>query len=639
MDSYDFVIVGSGAGGGPLAANLASAGYQVCLLEAGGDDTPPTYAVPAFHARASEDPALAWSYYVAHYADQARAARDSKHVAGKGVLYPRSGTLGGCTAHHAMITVYPHNSDWDGIAALTGERSWRASAMRSYFERMERCTYRHRPLVLPRWPWLARLVSSMPVLSDRFINRSRHGFDGWLETTLADPLLVLRDRQLLGMLAEAAKMSLADVRGRHLDWWEPLDGATDPNDWQHVKTGGTGIWRVPCSIVDGRRNGVRERLQAVASSHPGCLDIRICCLATRVVLDDTGSAVGVEYVAEAGAYRADGQRHDAAPPGESATVLARHEVVLSAGAFNTPQLLMLSGIGPADELARHGIDCRVDLPGVGRNLQDRYEVGVVSEVEEDFVLLEGAAFRPPAAGDPPDPAWAEWQRGGGIYATNGAVIALVHSSRPELPDPDLFLFGLPADFRGYHPGYSSTLTQSQQRFTWAVLKAHTANTAGQVRLRSTDPRDPPDVNFCYFDEGSDEGRDLDDVVRGVELVRDLNRRTGVVRAELYPGPQVDTKERLREFVAAEAWGHHASCTARIGPAGDAMAVVDSQLRVHGVDRLRVVDASVFPKIPGFFIVTPTYMVAEKASDLVLAAARKRLRGRHGTDDHLRRYVP
>ncbi len=126
-------------------------------------------------------------------------------------------------------------------------------------------------------------------------------------------------------------------------------------------------------------------------------------------------------------------------------------MILSAGAFNTPQLLMLSGIGPRDELAEHGIDCRVDLPGVGRNLQDRYEVGVVSDARTDFALLEGAAFRPPEPGDPPDPCWQQYRDGKGIYTTNGALAALIKRSDKDLPDPDLFIFGLPADFRGYEP--------------------------------------------------------------------------------------------------------------------------------------------------------------------------------------------
>lgn len=636
MDTVDFVIVGSGAGGAPLAANLAEAGYEVMVLEAGGDDTPDVYPVPAFHALASEDAAMSWDVFVEHYADEERASHDSKRVPGKGVLYPRAGTLGGCTAHNAMITVYPHNSDWDGIADLTGDRSWSAGAMRDYFERLELCTYRRRPRMLPRNRLLARLLAALPLVSDRYVNKSRHGFDGWLETRLADPALVVRDSALRSVLFEALEASLSSLLGRPLSAFEPLAAKTDPNDWESVRHGGEGLWQVPTSITRTGRTGARERLLGAAEAHPDRLTIRTGALACRVVLEDDGTgtptATGVEYAVAPRSYRASREPSEA-DLGTRTVVRARHEVILSAGAFNTPQLLMLSGIGPPEELERHGIACRVPRAGVGRNLQDRYEVAVVSEANDDFALLEGAAFKPWRDGDDPDTHWDEWTQGKGIYATNGALVALVHKSRPELRDPDLFLFGIPADFRGYAPGYSGSLSQSRRRFTWAVLKAHTGNTAGTVRLRSDDPRDAPAVCFAYFDEGSDDGppggqgdvaRDLDDVVTGVELVRDLNRRSSdIFVEEIVPGPAVRTRDELRRFVADEAWGHHASCTARIGRAEDPMAVVDGDFRVHGTQRLRVVDASVFPRIPGFFVVLPTYMVSEKASDVILRSARER----------------
>ena len=136
---YDYVIVGSGAGGGTLAARLAEAGMTVCVLEAGsdsnaGEDLPEDYQVPAFHPFASENKAMAWNFYIDHYADPDRQQRDWKHREG-GILYPRAGTLGGCTAHNAMILTAPHDSDWDGIAGLTNDASWGASAMQPYFQR------------------------------------------------------------------------------------------------------------------------------------------------------------------------------------------------------------------------------------------------------------------------------------------------------------------------------------------------------------------------------------------------------------------------------------------------------------------------------------------------------------------------
>ena len=137
---YDFIVVGSGAGGGPVAVRLAEAGYSVLILEAGDAEEPVDYKVPAFHALSSENKKLAWKFYVHHYADPVQEKRDKKnYLRGKGIFYPRAGTLGGCTAHHAMIFIAPHNSDWNDIAKLTGDKTWRGWRMRKYFQRLERC--------------------------------------------------------------------------------------------------------------------------------------------------------------------------------------------------------------------------------------------------------------------------------------------------------------------------------------------------------------------------------------------------------------------------------------------------------------------------------------------------------------------
>jgi choline dehydrogenase-like flavoprotein len=294
-------------------------------------------------------------------------------------------------------------------------------------------------------------------------------------------------------------------------------------------------------------------------------------------------------------------------------------VILAGGAFNTPQLLMLSGIGPRDGLERHGIEVRVDLPGVGRNLQDRYEVGVVSRMAFDhWKVLEGARF---ARGDPQHREWANRRRG--VYASNGAILGVSARSAPARPLPDLYCFGLLAKFEGYYPGYSKPIAERLDYLTWAILKAHTGNRAGEVSLRSADPREPPHVNFRYFDEGSDAaGEDLDSVVAGVKIVRRINadlRRAGLVAEEEVPGEHVRTDAELRDFVRAHAWGHHAACSCPIGPR-DQGGVLSPDFRVHGTRGLRVVDASVFPRIPGFFPVSAICMVAEKAADDILGAA-------------------
>src|SRR3984957_3980197 len=129
---YDFIVVGSGAGGGPVASNLARAGYSVLVLEAGDDCDSFIYQVPCFHPLASEDPAMSWDFFVRHYDDERLQKMDSKYVAARdGILYPRAGTVGGCTAHNAMITIYPQNSDWEHLRAVTGDDSWAPDLMRT----------------------------------------------------------------------------------------------------------------------------------------------------------------------------------------------------------------------------------------------------------------------------------------------------------------------------------------------------------------------------------------------------------------------------------------------------------------------------------------------------------------------------
>lgn len=271
--------------------------------------------------------------------------------------------------------------------------------------------------------------------------------------------------------------------------------------------------------------------------------------------------------------------------GRTELVEASGEVVVCAGALDSPQLLLRSGIGPAAELAELGIERRVDLPGVGRNLHDHLLVPVI--------------FSSPQAIP---------ERVAGVTQLHAH---LFWRSRPGLvvPDTQPLFFHLPLyraeDMGGPEDGY--TLMGGLIR----------VESRGELRLVSADPDVPPLLDPRYLSADAD----LEALTASVELVREIGRQPALAEwtaAELYPGPSVRTRAELRDYVRRTASSyHHQVGTCRMG--GDELAVVDPGLRVHGVEGLRVADASVMPFIPTGNTNAPTVMIGEKAADLLLAA--------------------
>ncbi len=331
--TFEYIVVGSGPGGGPLACNLAKAGHTVCLMEAGGPANDPAVQrlmqVPAFNPKVTADPTVAWQYFVRHYADDAQQKKDSKYVVDKaGILYPRASSIGGCAIHNVLLTLYPSNSDWEYIANLTGDQSWAPDLMRNYFQRIERCRY----------------VAAQSGDTDS----ERHGFDGWQPTEIADPQFFYDDPQFRKMLYVAE-----DLMGKPGDVDSLLQNRLDPNDYAVTKSDRTGLYTIPLSTRNGARSGLREHVLQTAAAYPN-LTIMTNCLATRILLDGD-TATGVEYMQAPNLYRASPLADPNAPPPSRMQLRASREVIISAGTFNSPQILKLSGIGSSDELSKFGI--------------------------------------------------------------------------------------------------------------------------------------------------------------------------------------------------------------------------------------------------------------------------------------------
>lgn len=605
---YEYVIVGSGAGGGPLAANLARHGHSVILLEAGDDQGHSlTQQVPAFHVVATEDPAIRWDFFIKHYDDDAQAAKDPKMTweapdgkvfigvdpppssKQKGIYYPRAGTLGGCTVHNALITVLPPDEHWERVAKITNDPSWDPQQMRRYFERLERCGY------LPE-------------------GTEGHGFGGWLETNHADQIVLTSKEPFI----EAALNAI------------PSPGKQVIHDINIQKPHQVeGVYQLTLSMNErGRRSSARNYLVTTANARNADgskkypLHIRIRSFATRIMFTNSEGkpkAIGVEFLEGKSMYKAD-PTYNPKHSGVKKRVFASREVIVAGGSFNTPQLLKLSGIGPKEELHKFGIPFRVDLAGVGYNLQDNYEYSVIYQCDQNISVFKDSLF-----GSAGDLSLARWiQEGKGPYRSLGDTMGVKKSKVSEDGELDLFLFGGAKKFPGYFPGYSKVLGGALNRFCWNLIKVHPRRSQTRsVTLRSADPRDLPEVNLRLFNEHDNQDRpdhDLVSIADGVKFARSMLKSIPEPigpMIEEFPGASIDSLDALKQDIKDKAYSHHATSTCPIGADGDPMACLDSRFRVRGVKGLRVVDASAFPHIPGPFPVLPVYMISEKATDVIL----------------------
>ncbi|KAI1418912.1 hypothetical protein F5Y12DRAFT_789499 [Xylaria sp. FL1777] len=574
-ESYDYIVVGSGPGGAPLAANLARAGYSVALLEAGIDlGNNKNFSEIANFIAAGNDEKSRWDFFVRHSDDKAREAKYEKTTwrtangnfyvgldppkgsTRLGIYYPRAATLGGCAMHNGGICTLPNDADWDYIAQITGDDGWLASNMRKYFEKMEANEY-------------------MPP------DTPGHGYDGYVNTTISDPSFMKENSDFQKLTSQL----ISHAGG---------DAARDINALDQDRDQATGVFGL-ASHADrnGKRAGTNTFLKRTLSDPAKFnLTIQLETLVTRIIINwkaGEPSAVGVEVLKGSHQYEAD-PFYDSTKQGKFGRIFARKEVIIAGGTFNSPQILKLSGIGPAKELRKFHIPVVKELEGVGENLGDNYEAG-----------LQSLASKP-------------------LNGSAGALVSVFLKTPTARKNRNIQAWCGGFSFEGFWPGFPAEYGPNQ--YECAIVHINPRSQAGYVRLRSNDPREMPDINLNFFEKDGD--KDLTELLDAVKTFRAALNSAGAPITpfdERHPCPGVNkncTDAAQKEFIKLQSYSHHATSTCAIGPAHDPMAVLDSKFRVHGVGNLRVVDASAFPRVPGAFPVCPTFMLAEKATADILA---------------------
>lgn len=545
--TFDYVVVGAGTAGCLLANRLsADPGNRVLLLEAGKRDNYPWIHIPVGYLYCIGNPRADWMFNT----------EPDKGLNGRSLRYPRGKTLGGCSSINGMIYMRGQARDYDNWARITGEAAWSWERSLPDFKRHED----HHKLD----------AGADPKTGDNSRFSDLHGSGGEWRV----------EKQRLRW----------DVLDSFADAAEQI-GVEKTDDFNAGDNAGVGYFDV--NQRSGWRWNTSKAFLRPAKMRPN-LTIWTEAQAERLTFDRDG------------ALRCDGVVVNRA--GQSVTVTARREVVLSAGAVNSPAILQLSGVGPAGLLQQHGIEVVMDAPQVGENLQDHLQIRAVFKVKGTKTLnvLASSLFGKAMIG-------LEYavKRSGPMSMSPSQLGAFTRSD-PSRPHANL----------EYHVQPLSLDAFGEPLHDFPAITVSVCNlnptSRGNIRIGSRDFQDAPKIAPNYLNT-EDDRQVAADSLRQVRQIMAQPAMGSYEPEEFKPGVQYQSDAELAKLAGDIANTiFHPVGTVRMGRADDAGAPLDPHLRMKGISGLRVVDASVMPEITSGNTNSPTLMIAEKAAQWMLA---------------------